>query len=179
MFKRYQLSAAPIGDFSKLALWSRQASGALILARIQRWWRSGARKQMTPKEDRYDPRSPAELRTAFIGLTHEIEAVEQLGRKNRLFGKRTKIAEQLIAAGGNSEWEFLPLLDDPSPAVRYTAAYHVKPFDRARFEAVLRALAESGDEIGREARSSLEWLKWQEEHPPSPLRSDDPERMRA
>jgi hypothetical protein len=80
----------------------------------------------------------------------------------------------LIAAGGNSEREFLPLLEDPSLAVRYTAAFAVKPFDRARFEAVLRALAEGGGEVGRKARSSLEWAKRQDEHPPSPLGSGGP-----
>ena len=97
---------------------------------------------MTRKENRNDPRSPAELRASFIELTHDIEAVEHIGRHNRLFGRRRKIAEQLIAAGGNSERELLPLLEDL--AVRFAVAYDVKPFDRARFEAVLRALAESG-----------------------------------
>jgi hypothetical protein len=101
---------------------------------------------MTRNENHNDPRSAAELRAAFIELTHEIEAVEHIGRDNRLCGRRQKIAEQLIAAGGNSEREFLPLLEDPSRAVRYTAAFDVKPFDRARFEAVLRDLAEGGGE---------------------------------
>ncbi|MGH6812776.1 MAG: hypothetical protein ACREDM_10645 [Methylocella sp.] len=122
---------------------------------------------MTRKEDRDDPQNPAELRAAVVGLTHEIEAVEHICRQNRLVGRRKKISEQLIAAGGNSEHELLPLLDDPSPAVLYTAAFDVKPFDRARFEAVLWALAESGGEIRREARSSLEWVKRQDEQPPS------------
>ena len=134
---------------------------------------------MTQKENRNDPRSPAELRASFIELTHEIEAVEHIGRHNRLFGRRQKIAEQLIAAGGNSERELLPLLEDSSLAVRYTAAYDVKPFDRARFEAVLTALAESGGEIGREARSSLERAKRQDEHSPSLLDPNDPERRRV
>jgi hypothetical protein len=56
-----------------------------------------------------DPRSPAELRASFVELTHDIEAVEHIGRHIRLVGRRRKIAEQLIAAGGNSEREFLPL----------------------------------------------------------------------
>jgi hypothetical protein len=129
---------------------------------------------MTQKENRNDPQSPAERRASFIELTRDIEAVEHIGRHNRLFGRRQKIAEQLIAAGGNSEREFLPLLEDPSLAVRYTAAFAVKPFDRARFEAVLRALAEGGGEVGRKARSSLEWAKRQDEHPPSPLGSGGP-----
>jgi hypothetical protein len=51
---------------------------------------------------------------------------------------------------------FDPLLEDSSLAVRYTAAFDVKPFDRARFEAVLTALAESSGEMGQKARSSLE-----------------------
>ncbi|MGH6845820.1 MAG: hypothetical protein ACRECU_14135, partial [Methylocella sp.] len=76
---------------------------------------------MTRKEDRDDPKSPAELRAAFIGLTHAIEVVEHIGRQNPLVGKHRKITEQLIAAGGNSEREILPLLDDPSPEVRYSA----------------------------------------------------------
>jgi hypothetical protein len=101
---------------------------------------------MTRNVNHNDPRSPAEVRASFIELTHDIEAVEYIGRHNRLFGRRQKIAEQLIAAGGNSERELLPLLEDSSPAVRYAVAYDVKPFDRARFEAVLRALAESGGE---------------------------------
>lgn len=132
---------------------------------------------MTENHD--DPRSPAELRAAFVELTHEIEAVEHIGRHDRLVGQRQKIAEQLIAAGGNSERELLPLLEDPSLAVRFTAAFHVKSFDRARYEAVLTALAESGGEIGREARSSLEWAKRQDEDPPSLLDPDDPDQRRV
>ncbi|MGH6822048.1 MAG: DUF1963 domain-containing protein [Methylocella sp.] len=134
---------------------------------------------MTRKADRDNPRSPAELRAAFVGLTNEIEAVEHIGRQNRLVGRRKSITEQLIAAGSNSEREILPLLDDPSLEVRYTAAFDVKPFDRARFEAVLNALAESGGEMGRQARSSLEEVKRQEEHPPSLLGADTPERKRV
>ncbi|MGB6174975.1 MAG: DUF1963 domain-containing protein [Methylocella sp.] len=129
---------------------------------------------MTQKENHNDPRSPAELRASFIELTREIEAVEHIGRHNRLARQRRKIAEQLIVAGGNSERELLPLLEDPSPAVRYTVAFDVKPFDQARFEAVLTALAESGGEIGRKAQSSLDWAKRQDERPPSPLGSEDP-----
>jgi hypothetical protein len=97
---------------------------------------------MTRNVNHNDPRSPAEVRASFIELTHDIEAVEYIGRHNRLFGRRQKIAEQLIAAGGNSERELLPLLEDSSPAVRYAVAYDAKPFDRARFEAVLKALAD-------------------------------------
>jgi hypothetical protein len=134
---------------------------------------------MTRKENHDDPRSPAELRASFVELTRDIEAVEHIGRHNRLVGRRRKIAEKLIAPGGNSEREFLPLLEDSSLAVRYTVAFHVKPFDRARFEAVLRALAESGGEIGRKARSSLEWAKRQDEHPPSLLDPEDPDRRRV
>ena len=117
------------------------------------------------KSEPNDPRSPAELRAAFVELTREIEADEHIGRQNRLVGRHEKIAEQLIAAGGNSEREFLPLLEDQSLAVRYAVAFHVKPFNRARFEAVLRALAESGGEVGRKAHSSLEWAKEQDDHP--------------
>jgi len=75
---------------------------------------------MTRKEDRDDPKSPADSRAAFVRLTHEIEAVEHIGRQNPVVGRRKTITEQLIAAGGNSERELLPLLDDPSLAVRYT-----------------------------------------------------------
>src|ERR1700730_2010076 len=134
---------------------------------------------MTRTENPIDRRSPAELRAAFIGLIHRFEAVEHIGRHNRLFGPRQKIAEQLIAAGGNSERELLPLLENGSLAVRYTAAYDVKPFDRARFEAVLTALAESGGEIGRKARSSLEWAKRQDAQPPSPLGPEEADRRRV
>src|ERR1700731_815842 len=74
---------------------------------------------MTRKENRNDPRSPAELRASFIELTHDIEAVEHIGRHNRLFGRRRKIAEQLMGAGGNPDGEPLPLLEDPSLAVRW------------------------------------------------------------
>ncbi|MGB6325534.1 MAG: DUF2019 domain-containing protein [Methylocella sp.] len=109
---------------------------------------------MPRKENHNDRRSPAELRVSFIELIREIEAVEHIGQHNRLFGRRQKIAEQLIAAGGNSEREFLPLLEHPSLAVRYAAAFDVKPFDRARFEAVLTALAEGGGGIGRKATRS-------------------------
>ncbi|MGH6839258.1 MAG: DUF1963 domain-containing protein [Methylocella sp.] len=130
---------------------------------------------MPKKEVRDEPKSPAELRAAFIDLTHKIEAVEHIGRINRLYGRRRKIVDQLIAAGGNSERELLPLLDDSSPAIRYDAAFDVKPFDRARFEAVLKALVEGGGEIGRKARSSLEHVKRQDEEPPPRLLSDDPE----
>lgn len=91
---------------------------------------------MTPNENRNDPQIPAELRASFIELTHDIEAVEHIGRHNRLFGRRQKIAERLIAAGGNSERELLQVFEDPSLAVRYAVAHDVKPFDRARFENV-------------------------------------------
>ena len=64
---------------------------------------------MTRNENHNDPRSPAELRASFVELTHDIEAVGHISRHNRLFGRRRKIAGQLIAAGGNSEREFLPL----------------------------------------------------------------------
>jgi hypothetical protein len=85
---------------------------------------------MTGKEDRDDPRSPAKLRAAFVKLTYEIEAVEHIGRHNRLFGRRMKIAEQLIAAGGNTERELLPLLDDPSRGSMTKRRKHA--FDRIR-----------------------------------------------
>jgi hypothetical protein len=85
---------------------------------------------MTGKEDRDDPRSPAKLRAAFVKLTYEIEAVEHIGRHNRLVGRRMKITEQLIAAGGNTERELLLLLDDPSRRSMTKRRKHA--FDRVR-----------------------------------------------
>jgi hypothetical protein len=88
-------------------------------------------------ENHNDPRSPAE--------------------HNRLFGRRQKIAEKLIASGGNSERNSRHSLGGFVAGRALCGGVRRQAVRPSRFEAVLRALAESGGEIGRKARSSLEW----------------------
>jgi hypothetical protein len=90
MLKRYQLNPAPIcGDFSKpRRLGPGKRPARLRIAPAVPAF--GSMEAMTGKEDRDDPRSPAELRAAFV----KIEAVEHIGRHKRLFGRRKKITEQ-------------------------------------------------------------------------------------
>jgi hypothetical protein len=122
-----------------------------------------------------------------------------VGRANRIDGQIREIGERLVALGGTSERELLPLLKHRSGNVRRSAAYAVRPFDRSLFLSTMEGLVRAGGAIGRKAQSDLEfeamprepmpapdpnWLRiinWQEDNPPPPAmtRSQFEDRVRT
>lgn len=93
----------------------------------------------------------------WVRLEQEWPTVEHGGRKNRLVRRGRRIIE-LLKARTNGTTRFLqPLLTHPDAKLRLTAATWYKSVDHEAYRAVAEELAQRKDEIGRHARSSLEW----------------------
>jgi len=119
-------------------------------------------------------------RYAETVLLHERTA--HVGRANRIFGQIRHITERLVALGGASEHELLPLLSHVSAKVRHSAAFAVKPFNPKLFYSVMEELVRAGGMAGREAQSSLEAIKLREKYearPAEPMPAPDPDRLRT
>jgi uncharacterized protein YwqG len=112
--------------------------------------------------------SVAELLDLFVANIREVEACDHTGRKNRLWARRKRILDVIKSATDGTERALLPLLSDPDPMVRLTAAIHLKSVDRDVAVAVIKALADRKDEIGREAQHSLRMEEFFKEHPSIP-----------
>jgi Domain of unknown function (DUF2019) len=100
--------------------------------------------------------SDAELLAAFIDNVQARERIEHVGAHNRLMGHRGKIEAELKARSGGTLEPLRVLLDHPDLNVRHVAAIKFRTTDHPAFERTMRALAEREDEIGRDARRSLE-----------------------
>jgi uncharacterized protein YwqG len=101
--------------------------------------------------------SDAQLIAAFVGNVQACERTKHVGAHNRLVDQRGKIEAELKARSGGTLEPFRALLDHPDPNVRHVAAIKFRTTDHAVFERTMRALAEREDEIGRDAKHSLEW----------------------
>lgn len=109
-----------------------------------------------------------ELIEALVQNIRTRHAVEHIGRKNRLMMRERRILDALKARTDGTLRVLLPLLDHRDLRVRLSMAIDCKPVDRAASLAVIKALAERRDEIGRDARQSLEWEEFLLKHPPTP-----------
>ena len=121
------------------------------------------------------------LRNKYVEMVLLHEKTLHIGQKNRVFGWKHEIGKRLIAIGAESAREAMPLLEHPSEAVRFAAAYLIKPFNRELFINLLEGLAGHRTEIGRDARFALSWLKSEEERasqPSSPAPAPDPNWLR-
>lgn len=96
-------------------------------------------------------------RYAETVLLHE--RTQHVGRANRIFEQIRAIGEQLVARGGASERELLPLLHHPSGTVRHSVAFKIRPFNPDLFMSVMQSLIREGGAAGSEAQSSLEILE--------------------
>ena len=113
--------------------------------------------------------SPTTLAATAVDYLRLVKATEHTGHSNRLMGKIFQIADALRATDGGKS-ALLSLLADGDPAIRLSAAYWCKPFDRAASLAALHGLAERKDEIGRDAQGSLRWAEEEEKpRPQAPL----------
>jgi hypothetical protein len=132
------------------------------------------------------PHEPANLdaetlrqRYADAVLLHE--RTQHVGRANRIFMRIHEIGERLIALGGTSDRELLPLLSHPSRKVRRSAAFDIRPFNRDLFLSVMESLVQEGGAIGREAQFDLQLMARREEAEAEPRHPDplpDPNRLR-
>jgi hypothetical protein len=118
----------------------------------------------------------------YVELVLLEENTDHIGRKNRISGWVHDIGKRLIAIGSESEREAMPLLEHRSEAVRFAAAYLIKPFNRELFVSVLESLARNVfSDIGREARFALSWRKSEDERasrPSGPDPAPDPNWLR-
>jgi uncharacterized protein DUF1963 len=117
------------------------------------------------------------LRRRYVEMVLLHDKTGHVGRQNRIFGWCNDIGKQLVALGDASERELLPLLDHPSPAVRRSAAFDIRPLNRELFVATLEALVRGGGWIARQAHLDLELTRSQETRaaePPEPMPAPDP-----
>jgi uncharacterized protein YwqG len=112
---------------------------------------------VTPGNDDLSPLSNAELLELWVRMEKEWPQVKHGGRKNRLARRGGKIIDLLKARADGTTRFLEPLLSHPDPKLRLTAAAWYKSVDHAAYRAVAGELAQRKDEIGREARASLEW----------------------
>lgn len=99
----------------------------------------------------------AELVEAFVEAIRDYEAIDHIGRKNRLAKGRSRIIEAIESRDGGRASLLKPLLEHPDPRVRLEAAYAYREVDHEAFVSVLTELASLRDEIGQKARSGLEF----------------------
>jgi uncharacterized protein YwqG len=98
-----------------------------------------------------------DLVLALIAKTKEMAATDHIGRFNRLFGQRGEIYAAIEASPGGIA-ALSRLLEDHDPLIQLTVARHCK-FKKINLDAALNTLqrlAERHDQIGHEAKSSLE-----------------------
>jgi uncharacterized protein YwqG len=97
-----------------------------------------------------------QLVAAYIENVRFYKTIEHVGHMNRVMGERMRIVDELEARGAGTAKALLGLLDHTDLNVRLSAAIHCRAFDRAAYEETVRTLAERRDEIGQDARHSLE-----------------------
>lgn len=100
--------------------------------------------------------SDAQLVAAYVENVQACETIGHVGAHNRLMGHRASIEAELRTRSDGTFQPLRSLLDHPDPNVRRVAAITFRTIDHAAFERTVRALAERTDEIGRNARQSLE-----------------------
>jgi len=124
---------------------------------------------------------PESLRQRYVEMVLLHERTLHVGRANRILGWIADIGKELVARGGMSERELLPLLNHPSAQVRRSAADDIKPFNRDLFLSVMEDLVRAGGAVGRKAGFDLESMKRREENeakPPTPRSPPDPNWLR-
>src|SRR5579864_5999555 len=117
------------------------------------------------------------LRQRYAEMILLHEKTGHVGRQNRIFGWCDEIGKRLVALGDASERELLPLLDHFSPAVRRSAAFDIRPFNRELFVATLEPLTRTGCWIGRKPHSDLKFMrsrKARAAEPQQPMPAPDP-----
>jgi uncharacterized protein YwqG len=107
----------------------------------------------------------SELLDLWIKTKKEQGTARHLGRQNRLTGKLWKILDAVKSRDGTQS-ALQPLLAHPNLDLRLAAAIRYKDVDRDAFLAIVGDLAKRRDEIGSDARSSLDWDKTLREHRP-------------
>jgi uncharacterized protein YwqG len=109
------------------------------------------------------------LLTLWVETTREWHASEHIGRQKRMATKCRRIMDALKERTDGTVRALEPLLRHADLRIRLSAAVHYREINHARYIAIARELAERRDQIGEEARSSLQMDQWIREHPPSPL----------
>jgi uncharacterized protein YwqG len=107
----------------------------------------------------------------FIALTKEMAATRHTGRYTRLFYRRRRLFED-IKATSDGPAALQALMDHPDPKVQLDAARICKPDEMIGDVAfaTLRRLAQRSDDIGHDARSSLETVSRNDTRPPASAR---------
>ena len=118
-------------------------------------WPRSARFVMVRKDD-LSSLSEAQLLQAYVENVQAWEVTEHVGAANRLMDRRMRIVDELKARSGGTLESMRVLLDHADPKVRHSAAIKFRTIDHAAFERTVRALAQRDDEIGRDAKSSLD-----------------------
>jgi uncharacterized protein YwqG len=105
----------------------------------------------------------------LIAKTKVMAATEHIGRLNRLFSQREQIYAEIEAKPGGPA-ALIGLFDDPDPHVQLAVARHCR-YRKINVEAALNALqrlAMRPDEIGNEAKFSLEYSPIADGDAPTP-----------
>lgn len=112
---------------------------------------------MSARDADFSSMSNAELLDLWVRTEKEWPAIEHGGRRNRLAKRCIKILDLLKMRTDGTTRFLQPLLSHADPGSRLSAAIGYKRVDHAAYVAVVGELARRKDEIGRKARSSLEW----------------------
>src|SRR5579862_2055577 len=123
--------------------------------------------RMTLDKRAFDTRTVPELLELFVANIREYESIDHTGRKNRLYAKRVRIMDAIKEQTDGTLRAISPLLSDPDPALRLTAAIYYKSVNRDSALAVIKELAQRKDEVGREAQHSLRMEEFLKQHPPT------------
>ena len=108
------------------------------------------------KTDDQSDLSDADLIAAYVANVQRWQTTEHVGAKNRLMDHRMNVVAELKARSGGTLEPLRSLLRHDDPHVRHTAAIHFRTIDHAAFELTMRALAGRSDEIGQDAKYSLD-----------------------
>jgi len=141
--------------------------------------------------------SEAQLVAEYVENVQSYDAIEHVGAANRHFDRRIRIVDELKRRSGDTVHPLHQFLDHEDPKVRLSAATWLRTIDHAAFERVARALATRTDEIGEDAKRSLEvdarfegagdrehepdapprplppQVRWQSQNPPPPAMPRD------
>lgn len=99
--------------------------------------------------------SEAELLRAYTETVQRPEALDSVSAMSRLMDRRARIVAELDARDETLQ-ALYALLDHPDPRVQHVTALEFRTIDHAAYERTVRALAGRDDDVGRNARHSLE-----------------------
>ncbi len=109
------------------------------------------------------------LLALWVKTQRERDSAEHIGRQNRMATKCRRIVDAIKARTDGTVRALEPLLSHADLRLRLSAAIQYREVDHNRYLAIAQELAQRRDQIGEEARSSLQMDEWIRKHPPSPL----------